>query len=129
MSSLVVFYFILIIRCATAVPLLPLRHSTLESQVKFSYPCVFSDHFKFCLHLNYVIISFLFMSMNSSTIYCTIFCVCSDIKSIVYSNYQYIFCFYVFLLEITAFGFSRIACSRVDLNLCTPPIVCTPPFI
>ena len=54
---------------------------------------------------------------------------CSDIKSILYSNYQNTFCFYVFLVEITAFGFSRIVCSRVDLILCTPPIVCTPPFI
>ena len=69
------------------------------------------------------------MSMNSSTICCTFFCVCSDIKSIVYSNYQDIFCFYVFLVEITTFGFSRVACSRLDLNLCNPPIFCTPPFI
>ena len=59
-----------------------------------------------------------------STILCTLFHTHTVLAIRVYCNAQNIIHFYAFLIQMTAFGFARISCSRVDLILCSLPIFC-----
>ena len=59
-----------------------------------------------------------------STILCTLFHTHTVLAIRVYCNAQNIIHFYAFLIQMTAFGFARISCSRVDLILCSSPIFC-----
>ena len=56
-----------------------------------------------------------------STNFCTLFCMHTMLDSSVYCNALNIVHFYVCLVQITAFGFARVACSRLDSILCLTP--------
>ena len=113
----------LLIRSAAGLQLLPCRHSSLNSWSKLLQLCINLR----VTQTGHTLIMLLCKSCSFQRVFstncCPFFCTHILINIIFYFNALNIFHLYIFLVQITAFGFSCLACSRAESILYALPII------